>query len=606
MRPQIALRIGITGHRWREPHHAAHERLGREQAEAVRGSMRLVLQRIRSVVLAHQGRHSDRYLNAPPVLSMVCALAEGADELAASVACEPAVGYLLDVVAPYDLAEHAPRCAPGTPLRALWDVARARLVLDGVALADMPRPGEAAARDEAALVETNRRLVWNSDLVIAVWDGLGARGVAGTARVIERARAEGLPVLQMHASDPTQLVLLDAHGGDTLPADPLAAIDAVVERLLAVHHGTSESDAQARALDDFAQESAPVWLVRRVSSQVYGVVMWTLTCFDKEARPCALRPLPAGVPVPWGALSVRLDASFRRADYYATAYGARHRSTFTTILFLAPFAVCGAWAGSIAAYHDKLWWALGELLLLSVLLLFYANSRRLRFHEKWLDYRLLAERLRQLGFLWPLGRNSPVIRVPAHGTSADPRMAWANWWYRAVTREIGLANVSFTPDTLQRLATTLSTECMVDQAAYNRRARHVAHRAEHRLHVLPWIPLILALAAAATHVVEHLICAHPSAWFVTTLTAIGILAPAFGAALHGFASQAGLPEVGIRTAATVQQLDRFAERLAGVDLSRPLASAQLGAIALNVADVMGGDLAGWRVDYLARPVNPPG
>lgn len=606
MRPQIALRVGITGHRWREPQHAGHERLGTEQAEPVRDAMRLVLRRIHAAVAAHQQRHPARYAESAPVLSLVCALAEGADELAAGVACEPAVGYVLDVVAPYDLAAHAPRCAPGTPLRALWDVARARLVLDGLPLADTARDGEATARDEAALVETNRRLVWNSDLVIAVWDGLDARGMAGTARVIERARAEGLPVLHVHASNPSHLALLDAHGGDTLPADPLAAIDAVVERLLAVHHGASDSAEQTRALHDFANESPPAWLVRTVSSQVYSVAMWLLTIFDGAARPRALRASPADTPVPWGSHSARLDDAFRRADYYATEYGARHRSTFTTILFLAPLAVLCAWAGSLASHHDKLYWALGELVLLSILLLFYANSRRLRFHERWLDYRLLAERLRQLGFLWPLGRNSPVIRVPAHGTSADPRMAWANWWYRAVTREIGLANVTFTPEVLRRLAHTLTTDCVMDQAAYNRRAHHVAHRAEHRLHVLPWFPLVLTLLAAATHVIENLIGAHPAPWFTTMLTTIGILGPALGAAFHGFASQAGLPEVGIRTAATVQQLDRFAERLAAVDLTRSLASAQLGAIALNVADVMGGDLAGWRVDYLARPVNPPG
>jgi hypothetical protein len=37
-----------------------------------------------------------------------------------------------------------------------------------------------------------------------------------------------------------------------------------------------------------------------------------------------------------------------------------------------------------------------------------------------------------------------------------------------------------------------------------------------------------------------------------------------------------------------------------------LASQAVGDLVLDAADVMGEDLAGWRVDYLARPVNPPG
>jgi len=606
MRPQLALRIGITGHRWRESQHAPHERLGHEQAEPLRASLRVVLRRIQAAVVAHQQRHPSRYQSGAPVLSLVSALAEGADELAAGVAIEPDIGYHLDVVAPYDFAAHAPRCAPGTPLRALWDRARARLILDGQPLADLPLEGQSGARDEAALVETNHRLVWNSDLIIAVWDGLDARGVAGTARVIARARAEGLPVLHIAANDPSRVALLDALGSDAPPPNVLDAIDLVVARLLAVHHGATDDDAQSRAIDDFANESPPWWFVRALSSQVYGVAMWCFTPLTARARPRPLRAAPSALPVPWDTLEPRLADAFRRADYYATAYGARHRSTFTTILLLAPFAVMFAWLGSGAAAHLKWWWALAELSLLCVLLLFFANSRRLRFHERWLDYRLLAERLRQLGFLWPLGRNSPVVRVPSHGTSADPRMAWANWWYRALTREIGLANVALTPDTLRQQHASLAIGYVAEQSAYNRHAHHVAHGAEFWLHFLPWVPLLLALGAALTHVVEHVLHIPLPKSVLPWLTGCGILGPAFGAALHGFGSQAGLPEIGIRTAATVQQLDRFAERLAAVDLTRPLASVQLGTIALDIADVMGGDLAGWRVDYLARPVNPPG
>jgi hypothetical protein len=481
-------------------------------------------------------------------------------------------------------------------------------------------------RDEATLVEAIRRLVWNSDLIIAIWDGLDARGVAGTARVVERARIEGLPVLHIHSIQPFSLAMLDAHGGDALPADPLLALDQVVERLLAVHpvaahataHASAASEAhghhdgatsatlQRRALDDFAGETPPNWFIRNVSSQLYGLALWVLSCFDAGARPKGMVASPQELPRDEFDPHIRLREAFQHADYYATAYGARHRSTFTVILFCAPVAVFCAWFGSVAKPDEKFWWALAELSLLCVLLVFYANSRRGRFHERWLDYRLLAERLRHLAFLRPLGRNSPVIRVPLHGTEADPRLAWANWWYRALTREIGLANVSLTLPVRTQVASTLAGNCIADQAAYNRKTQRVAHRAEHKLHVVPWVLLLFALAAAATHVVEHVLGQKPSDGFANFLTGLCILGPALIAAFHGFANQAGLPEVGIRTAATVQQLERFGERLRSVDLSRALASAQLGDIALNVADVMGGDLAGWRVDYLARPVNPPG
>ena len=618
VRPQLALRIGMTGHRWREPQHAVDERLDPARADAVKASVRAVLTRIRTAALAVQRAHPTLFADQPPGLALVSALAEGADELAASVALEPDVGFALDIVAPYDLATFAERCAPGTPTRQLWDAARARLVLDGQPLADEPERGTPRARHEATLVETNRRLVWNCDVIIAVWDGHEARGEAGTAQVIARARGEGLPVIHVHAVHPDRVTLLDAAGGATPTGDAWHAIDAVVTRLLeppqpAAAALPKAAQALQRALQDYIAESLPGVLVRQVSARVYRIVQWVLSGSGSLG---AIPPSPDAVDVPWDSLATTpamnarrhnvIDPAYRRADYYASAYGARHRSTFTTILFAAPFAVVCAWLGSQVAAERKLFFAAGELLLLTVLTTFFLRSRRLRFHEKWLDYRLLAERLRHLGFLWPLGRNSPVIRVPTHAVFTDPRPAWVNWWYRAITREAGLAPVHLDPPTVTALAEQVRRDLIDAQLAYNRETHAVAHHAEHRLHLIPWVPLLMALAAAFAHVLEHLHLLHLEPSAVRLLTGVGILGPAFGAALHGFASQSGFQEVGIRTDASAQQLERFAERLAQIDLAKPLASKELGDLALSVADVMGEDLAGWRVDYLARPVNPPG
>jgi hypothetical protein len=44
-----------------------------------------------------------------------------------------------------------------------------------------------------------------------------------------------------------------------------------------------------------------------------------------------------------------------------------------------------------------------ELVLLGLIAFIYAIGRAHRWHERWIDYRLLAEYLRQLSFLMPLG-----------------------------------------------------------------------------------------------------------------------------------------------------------------------------------------------------------
>lgn len=622
--PTLALRIGISGHRWREAHHGPHERLAKENADAVRDAIRRVLQCIRETAYRVHNERIDLFRRDTPRLSLISALAEGADELAAEVAVEDDSGFVLDVVASYDFATYAARFAPGTPTRALWDKARARLILDGTILADEPASGELQARNEATLVESNRRLVWNSDLVVAVWDELPARGEAGTARVIERARAEGLPIVHIHSQHPHHVRVLDAAGSDLQESNPWKAIADVVERLLelpeappAHGHEAVASQGRVKAIErgvrDYMRESPPGAVVRHLAVRIYQLAQWLLTGAGSLR---ALADRDAAIPAPWRTVSPAsdmsarraeiIDPAFRRADYYATAYGARHRSTFTTILFFAPFAVVCAWFGSSASEEAKLPYALAELSLLVILTTFFARSRRLRFHEKWLDYRLLAERLRHFGFLWPLGRTSPIIRVPTHALFTDPRPGWVNWWYRSVARETGLVSIELDRPTIGALAEQIDELLIRAQLAYNRHSHRVAHRAEHRLHLAPWFPLSLALIASLLHVLEQLGVVHLTHEVAHALTSIGILGPAFGAALHGFASQAGFQEVGIRTDASAQQLERFQQRLTEIDLDAPLASQALGDLALSIADVMGEDLAGWRVDYLSRPVNPPG
>lgn len=50
------------------------------------------------------------------------------------------------------------------------------------------------APTEAAFLAAGRRIVDECELLIAVWDGLRARGVGGTADIVEYARRLGRPV----------------------------------------------------------------------------------------------------------------------------------------------------------------------------------------------------------------------------------------------------------------------------------------------------------------------------------------------------------------------------------------------------------------------------
>ena len=61
------------------------------------------------------------------------------------------------------------------------------------------------------------------------------------------------------------------------------------------------------------------------------------------------------------------------------------------------------------------------------------------WHERWTEYRLLAELIRELRFLVPLGGGKPLPRIPAHlAVYGDPARTWMYWYVRAIAREIGI------------------------------------------------------------------------------------------------------------------------------------------------------------------------
>lgn len=594
-RPRLALRVGITGHRWREAHHAPNERLDIGNAGAVRSALRLVLQRIKSAVHETHRGHADAFTEDQPVLSLVSALAEGADELAASVALEPAVGYVLDIVAPYDLAAHSPRFAEGGYPHELWTAARSRLVLDGVPLADeppvppMPLVSRAMAaatgappapltpsgvRHEATLIETNRRLMWNSDVIIAVWDGHDARGEAGTARVIARARADGLPVIHIHSVHPSRIALLEGRSTE----EWMTGVDAVVRRLIAPP--ARDASAGRSALAEYAPEE------------------------------------PLDTTSPWqpivgaDAVSVGRDTilapEFRRANELAATYRARHQATLATIVFAAPFAVVCAWLASRASGRATVWYGLAELGLLLLMTICFVRRRYRGFHERSIDSRLLAERLRHHGFLWPLGRTSPVVRVPIGDASTEQRTAWVNWRYRAVARALGVADITLDASTLRAIIEDERAQLIDTQLTHDRAARTRAHRSELSLQGPAWILLLLAIGAAGAQTLDEVGAWHLPESFAPWLNGLSVLGPLFGATLYAVATQTANQDPIVRADTSTQQLEQFAAQFAAIDVTEPLVSKRIGDLTLELTDVLGERLPGWRADNLSRRGNPPG
>ena len=202
----------------------------------------------------------------------------------------------------------------------------------------------------------------------------------------------------------------------------------------------------------------------------------------------------------------------------------------------------------------RCWLVALELLVIGVILAMVLIGRRLLWHERWLDYRALAENLRHGRFLAFVSEFGRIHGTPPGGEQREP--PWFLWYIRATMREIGLPNATLDGTYQWRLLNATLTheiEGRDGQVAYHRANSANAERIDHVLHRLGVgcfvATFLILLAFLVTYGIEWMMGATPAAgthggcyenpllcakpW--VTFLAAGL--PALGAALAGIRVQ---------------------------------------------------------------------
>lgn len=148
------MRIAVTGHRGLPPE-----------------TMHLVDQALRAELAQ---------LDARQLVGISC-LADGADQLFARAVLD--AGGRLEVIIP------AEQYRAGLPAEALADYD----TLLGAASEVVRLPWVESTSE--AHMDASRTMLGQADRLLAVWDGLPARGYGGTADVVDLARQQGIPVM---------------------------------------------------------------------------------------------------------------------------------------------------------------------------------------------------------------------------------------------------------------------------------------------------------------------------------------------------------------------------------------------------------------------------
>jgi hypothetical protein len=252
-------------------------------------------------------------------------------------------------------------------------------------------------------------------------------------------------------------------------------------------------------------------------------------------------------------------------------------------------AALGAWIGlsGLVLPANPLPLAIAEFcVVMAVVVNTLLGSRRC-WHQRWLDYRQVAERLRPMRSLKLLGIAAP----DPPGSATEPvARRWIDWYAACLWRSIGCPAGRLSPADLPSLAEAIAARELEPQIDYNRRNAEQVQRFDKRLEAVA-LGLFVATMIVTLAVIIGLEFfpgqINAAGNWITALSA-GL--PALGTAIFGIRVHGDYGALAARSRSTAGLLERIA-----ADLRRARELPRMADLTEQAGRVMLADLGEWRL-----------
>jgi hypothetical protein len=574
-RARLVVRVGVTGHRPK----------GLASAD-----LEVLNQRIDSILACVQNAARSvaakgLYNSQPPCFRVISSLAEGADRIVVQRGLQ--MGYELQSPLPYFREEYEndfPTAGAKREFRELLQQSSSVFEING-----------SREHGPYSYLAVGRIVIHHCDCLIAIWDGKPAAGPGGTAEVVEEAGKLNLPVILIGSHSPHKITYKQNE-------EPLQELSKDIEQLLLPRNSVGEDDSSQGSVppgakkdlrESYFNENRPSWSV-----PIYKVFERFVSQGSIRIK---LRP-GKGEPLNNPDVYAHFDWATTMSVYYAELC----RSVSLLTQLLAALAVLSAVLPLFPPFKQiENRFVLAELVFISIIVVIVSLGSHYRWHERWLAYRILAERLRVLDYLAALSCTLPVFRPPAHLDRSDSNLSWVNWHFCSIVREIGLKPAKVSAEYLGKARLELRS-VLVSQRDFHAATARRCHNLHHRLHVAGQFLFYFTLLACLLHLlVGHWnvgLGAHfddISSWLIILAAAL----PATGAALAGILGHAEAERVGGQSHAMSLGLNEIVNKLDKE--SAPGTLEELSKIAEEAAHAMTDEVQDWHVLFKGRPIELP-
>jgi hypothetical protein len=614
-KPHLTVRVGVTGHR--------PEKLNGTAVDNVERRISEVFAAIEDIGTKILTENTDFYAQETPIVRLVSGFAEGADQIAVARRLE---GWRTEALLPFPRQEFAKDFAESEEGGGSDRTPRLEEALQKAdVITELPTPPESRERGYANM---GSLLLGQIDVLIAVWDGKRARP-GGTGSVVKAAFADGVPVIWISTIEDHPASMLDTFEPDGHPtASGLDCCNGPLrESLIPIFgasrrpHDPSSGVDKPAALLDFLEEKWPrgtLWaaydLYNRLCSKKWPRLWIGTTPIEKRMH--EWDDFIAAAP-PAGDLSKRifeiLLLRFIWADTLAIYYANAYRSTYVLGYILSFVAVSIALAGVFVHHEDldvKAILVGIEFGVVAMIVWIVGSGRKKRRHERWLDYRILAEALRHMRFLAYIGEFGRIRSI----LPAMVRQSWVLWYIRSTARELGMPCAQLDENYQWNLLNATRTHEVQGQMEHHRVNHEVTERMNHALHVVGngcffatlFLLLLFVLCWLIMKVLGHEDGEKMKEWLIAIkpwLIVAGAGLPALGAALSGIRVQGDFEGAGERSKRTVEALHLLSLNFekAGKTLEFETTSDTL----VKAARILSEDLVAWQELYGRKRLTLP-
>lgn len=308
------------------------------------------------------------------------------------------------------------------------------------------------------------------------------------------------------------------------------------------------------------------------------------------------------------------------ADALAVRYAAAYRSDGVVTIALSTLAVLGGLAAIAtgvagAATGWQALFLLTEAMLVLLAVASIRRGRRARWHERWLAYRYIAERLRHGRILAWLPRASDAPDPPSDSAQGT----WPDWYVGATMRELPLPADQLDETSLRALLTAAATVEIDGQIAYARTTEATLSRLDRTLRALSLGAFVLALVAIAVGLVML------AAWMAVEagITPVGtgdalaavaawvgpalvVLSPGLPAVAAGFSALRARGDYALAAAdarATGHALQPVRRRIDTLLASPSIDPVDAVAVLRLATSILSADVTMWHRHYTQRPLD---